>query len=120
MTRSSTVQAAIDRYCGRLPGALEAQHNDPQYAHHMAWLSRMLEIADMAMEDEQIPEQSRARVIRTILYGSPDETDALARIEQQAAKADAIARNAPAAYDIPDELAGGVRTGFNRSRRWWA
>lgn len=85
------VQDAIDRYRSRMPGAREAQLNDPQYAHNTAWLQRMLEIADMAMEDEQIPEQSRARVIRTILYGSPDETEALTRIEERAAYIEALA-----------------------------
>lgn len=79
---SRIVNEAIRRYESRIPNAREAKAADPNYAYQTAVLHRMLEVADMAMEDEDIPAPSRARIIATILYGSPHEADALLRVEQ--------------------------------------
>jgi hypothetical protein len=81
MTR--IVREAVDRYARRMgitQRTTEAQ--DPIYHFQWEHLRRVLETADMAMEDEGIPEESRSRVIRTILYGSPDEADAIRRIAE--------------------------------------
>ena len=81
---TSIVQHAIDRYESRMPNAREARLTDPHYAYQAQVLRETLEIADMAMEDEGIPESSRRRVVSTILYGGPSEADAILREHQQA------------------------------------
>lgn len=72
MGESGTDQV-ISRYLRRMPGAKEAHALDPQYHAQISLLRRMLSVADMVMEDEGVPEEIRLRVIRTIMYGSPDE-----------------------------------------------
>lgn len=78
------VREAINRYARRMgiiERATEAQ--DPIYHFQWEHLRRVLETADMAMEDEGIAEESRSRVIRTILYGAPDEADVERRIQER-------------------------------------
>lgn len=79
------VRNAIDRYLSRIPGADSARTFDPVYAAQMTYLQRVLETVDMAMEDEGVPESTRVRVIRTVVYGAPDEYAAherMARTEE--------------------------------------
>jgi hypothetical protein len=79
----TAVQAAVARYRSRLGDDDRAQRTDPTYNYQWRWLVRMLETADMAMEDEGVDRSSRERVIRTILYGAPDPVEADRRIDQQ-------------------------------------
>jgi hypothetical protein len=80
--RRTPVQAAVARYRARVDDD-RAARTDPQYNAQWKWLMRMLETADMAMEDEGIPRESRERVIRTILYGAPDPVEADRRIDER-------------------------------------
>jgi hypothetical protein len=82
MTYRTVVAAAVDRYRRRIDGD-RADRDDPQYHWQWRWLVNMLEVVDMAMEDEGIDERSRERVIRTILYGAPDPIEADRRIDEQ-------------------------------------
>lgn len=75
------MREAVDRYRSRIVGARTAAAFDPQYAAQFAFMQRLLDVVDMAMEDEGIPEQSRVRVVRTVVYGSPNEWDAHERMQ---------------------------------------
>ena len=83
VTMTRIVREAVDRYARRM-GLTERSTAAQDPIYHFQWehLRRVLETTDMAVEDEGISESSRSRVIRTILYGSPDEADAMRRIEE--------------------------------------
>lgn len=63
----------ISRYLSRMPGAQEANALNAEYHAQIALLRRLLTVADLVMEDEGVPESVRLRVLRTVMYGSPDE-----------------------------------------------
>jgi hypothetical protein len=79
---SNVVNRCFGRYQERL-GGRRAYLEDPQHHWQMTWLRRMLDVIDMAMEDEGVDERSRERVIRTVLYGAPDPGEAERRIDEQ-------------------------------------
>jgi hypothetical protein len=66
-----------------MPGAQRAETFDPIHSHLTWWMDRMLHLADMVMEDEGIDSAVRAKVIRCLLYGSPNVADAELRMVQQ-------------------------------------
>ncbi|WP_055588658.1 hypothetical protein [Peterkaempfera griseoplana] len=84
-SRQSTVDGIINRYLDHMPGASGAYLQDPAYHRDVVFLRRALALADLAMEDQGVPAESRARVIRTVVCGSPNEDEANARIEQHLA-----------------------------------
>lgn len=90
--RAREVDDLINRFLGRMPDAREANHTDPQYRWQITWLRRMLATMDLAMEDEGVPEHVRLRIIRTLVYGAPNEAEALARVEQMKAHAETLAK----------------------------
>lgn len=77
---NARVREAIDRYFARIPGAREAHTSDPVYRAQFTYMRRVLEMAEMAMEDEGIDEPTRARVIRTVVFGAPDEYASMERL----------------------------------------
>jgi hypothetical protein len=77
----------IDRYLHRMPGASEAYRNDATYHAQFHFMRRVLTAVDMAMEDEGVPEATRVRVLRSAIYGAPDEWDAEQRIQQVSSEA---------------------------------
>jgi hypothetical protein len=77
----TTPREEITRYLQRMPGAREAMHGDPQYHYQVKWLERMFELLNLALEDEGIPEDIRTRVIRNVLYGGVDESEARRRTD---------------------------------------
>lgn len=80
---SRIVREAIERYEKRMPGASRARVRDPHFGYQTTWLRHMLDLADMAMEDEGVPEEVRAKVVRGVLYGYPNPADAELRVQQQ-------------------------------------
>ncbi|MEU0078537.1 hypothetical protein ABZY58_11625 [Micromonospora tulbaghiae] len=101
------VRDEIDRYLQRMPHAREAMLKDPQYHWQIQWARRNLELMDLALDNEGVPEDVRVRVIRTVLYGTADEAEALRRIDQtqrrmQEVRLDFMSR--PQVIPIPDGL----------------
>lgn len=76
----------LDHYMERTSSARVAALDDPLYAAHLTWTRMALSLADQAMEHEGIPEATRRRVVRAIVFGSFDEDEAVRRIEDQAAR----------------------------------
>lgn len=76
------IRQARERWARRMPGATHVQHYDAVTHFQTHYIDTMLTLADMAMEDEGIPEHVRQRVIRTVVYGSPNPADAELRITQ--------------------------------------
>lgn len=76
------IRQARERWSRRIPGADRIRLSDPIAHFQTHYIDTMLTLADMAMEDEGIPEETRQRVIRTVVYGSPNPADVELRIAQ--------------------------------------
>lgn len=80
---SDYLRQARERWADRMPGAHHAYMNDPTTHYQVQLMDAILATVDMAMEDEGVPEDARQRIIRTVVYGSPNPADAEVRIAQQ-------------------------------------
>ena len=81
MTVTPDPNALIKEWLDRLPDAARSYMHDAYYRAQIEWLRRLLNAADMAMAGEDVPPQTRARVLRSMMFGAPDEGAALKRIE---------------------------------------
>jgi len=81
----STADREIFRYTERIRTEYtqRAELRDPQFAAEWARLRKLLVAVDEAMMLQNIPELTRAKVIRTVLLGSPDEIEATERIRRR-------------------------------------
>lgn len=81
--RESDVREIVAQHIAR-QGWRSAFLNDAQYHAEVHQLTRIFTMIDMAMENEDIPPKTRDRVIRACIFGTPDNVDAEARIDQSA------------------------------------
>lgn len=71
---------SIGRYIDHSAQRRTAYRNDPQAHFETEMLRMILDSADRAMADEEVPEEARRRVINRVVWGDPDGvTDAHAR-----------------------------------------
>jgi hypothetical protein len=94
---SRITREAVFRYLHRTDS--HSAIEDPLYSAQWHWMKHILDIADMAMEDGGISERSRSRVVRTILYGAPDEADAELRTAERQKQVKWLTEN-PAPLDF--------------------
>ncbi len=79
------VDGLIGRHLRRDRLAVRAYTGDALYSAQMRWLRAALILVDGVMDDEGIPAEVRERVVRCVLYGSPDPADAVLRMDAAAA-----------------------------------
>lgn len=79
---SRLVSDESDWYRHNMPGAAKAAATDPMYQFQTTWLRSILDLADMVMEGEGVPPDVRRKVVRGLLYGSPNVADAELRVRQ--------------------------------------
>ncbi len=91
------VDRLVTEHMRRDPDADRAYHHDATYSAQDRWLRGMLRLVDEVMEHEGVPEQVRERVVRCVLYGSPDSSDAVVRITDRARVAATLAAGGPVA-----------------------
>ncbi len=82
---SVNVDRLIRDHMRRDPNAEEAFLRDPVYSAQLRFLRSMLRLVDEVMNHEGVPAPVRLRVVRAVLYGSPDGADAIVRINDRAA-----------------------------------
>jgi len=63
-----------------------AYMNDTTFHAQCAQFRRMLHLVDEALKDSGIVLRTRDKVLRTVLYGGPDEAQALRRMDEFAAQ----------------------------------
>jgi len=95
-----------ERYQRRMSGAGKAASTDPMYQFQTTWLRSMLDLADMVMEDEGVPPDVRRRVVRGVLYGSPNVADAELRVQQHEVMVQHLSET-PATLTVPAGLLDG-------------
>lgn len=59
-----------------------AYMNDAMFHCQCAQFRRMLHLVDEALKDSGIVLRTRDKVLRTVLYGGPDEAEALRRMDE--------------------------------------
>ncbi len=104
MNAEREVDRLLDRWLQRMSGSREALRDDARYYAQFSFMRRTFVAMDMAMEDEGISEIIRLRIIRTLVYGAPDEADALARIERQKAEVERLKWAPPRGIVVPEEF----------------
>jgi hypothetical protein len=87
-----------------MPGSEKAATADPFHHHMTRWLDQMLHLVDVVLEDERIDRDIRTRVVRGILYGSPNPAEAEMRMAQQKQVA-RVLENRPPSLVVPREVA---------------
>lgn len=81
-----TTDRLIQQWLTRNKDAGAAYNLDPTYHAQFNFMRRTLTAIDWAMEAEGIDSDIRARIVRSVLFGAPDETAALERHEQHLQK----------------------------------
>jgi L-asparaginase II len=93
-SRPDEIRSWVGRYVTRT-GGRNALHNDPQYAAEIHQLTRIFEMLDMAMENEDVPKKTRDRVIRACVFGTPDFVDAEIRMKRNDEQIKRLMETAP-------------------------
>ncbi len=103
---SIRVDRLIADHLRRDPNAEHAFLHDPVYSAQIKFLRSMLRLVDEVMNHEGVPAPTRLRVVRAVLYGSPDGADAIVRIRDRAA----VVQITTAAMELATRVAdpGGV------------
>lgn len=92
---SVDVDRLVDDHMRRDPNARQAYYHDALYSAQIRFLRGMLRLADEVMEHEGVPERVRERVVRCVIYGTPDGADAVIRIDEHAARTAAARAGVP-------------------------
>jgi hypothetical protein len=106
----SLVDNVLADYMDRHPEAQQAFMDSPTYNADVRRTVSILRVVDIAMEDEEVPESARVRVIRMTLYGNADPTAAEYWSRQQAALRRAI-ESQPPIMDVPREFVERMESG---------
>ncbi|WP_218976710.1 hypothetical protein [Kitasatospora sp. GP30] len=85
-----------------MPSAEKAAAFDPIHHHLTHWLDQMLHLVDVVLEDEGVTTETRQRVVRGILYGSPNPADAEMRAAQRDQLADILEARPPSSVVLRD------------------
>lgn len=79
---TTRVNQLINRWLTTIPDADKAYKGDATYYAQISMMRRMLSAMDLVMEGEGVAEDTRVRVIRALICGAPDETEALTRMKE--------------------------------------
>lgn len=79
--RDQMIGKIVVAYMGSITDARFAYQNDAQYHAQFEFLRRMLEIFDLAMDQENIPAGIRYRVLERTMMAAPDPAEARQRMK---------------------------------------
>ena len=108
---SEFVDLTVARYMERDRDTARAYHLDPQVHADVERLRQYVDATERAMADEGVPRQARERVINRIVFGEPEDRDAVyvTRREQMQAMAKMQMPSAEAWKRLLEPDAGPVR-----------
>lgn len=103
----------LGRYLNQQPGMRDALLRDPMQKMQAEWMRRLLAATDRAMNDEDVPEEVRRRVVNRIVWGEPEgRVDVHAQLDQQRkAMAESVMPSAETLAALLADGAGSVRPG---------
>jgi hypothetical protein len=79
---SREVDEIIARFLDRMPGAANSYYHDPTYHAQFTFMKRVLYSVDMAMEDEGVDQEIRNRIMRSVLFATPEPDERLIQISK--------------------------------------
>lgn len=94
----SEVDDLINRWLGAISNARTAYQQDPQFHADMRRMRRLLETMELAMTDENIADDVRRRILRAVVFGGPDETAAIQRINEREELIKAVSVTTPGQF----------------------
>lgn len=80
--RTEMIGRVVNAYLGSVTGAREAYRNDAFYHERFEFMIRLLEIFDMAMEQEHLPTRTRYAVLERVMMAAPDPGESKRMLEQ--------------------------------------
>lgn len=80
--RQQMIGRIVNAYMGSVTGAREAHMNDAIYHERVEFMTRLLEIFDLAMDQENIPQAMRLRVLERVMLAAPDPGETKRLLEQ--------------------------------------
>jgi hypothetical protein len=84
----SYASGVFDSYMARTGQSVPPLDGAQQYQYTV--LRDMVMRLEVIMEDEGVPHEVTARVIRCLIYGAPGDADAVLRVEQDARMAEIL------------------------------
>lgn len=98
---SEFTDSIVEQYLNQDPERRKAYALDPQTHHQTELLRRMLETTERAMEDEGIPAETRARVLRAVVYGDAEPGMVERRMTRDEARDLLLTRFDPSEFGRP-------------------
>ena len=80
--RDEMIDRIIDKYLGSITLARQAYMTDSQYHAEVAHLRNVMEVFDLAMEQEGLISRTRMAVLQRFFMGATEATEARKRIER--------------------------------------
>jgi len=79
--RDQIINEIVGRYLGEVREARNAYLNDAQYHAQIDFMTRLMEIFDLAMDQEGLSLAQRYGVLQRVMLSAPDPDEAKKRIE---------------------------------------
>lgn len=79
--RDELINQAVSRYLGNVQDANDAYMNDAQYHAQIDFMTRLMEIFDLAMEQEGLRRNVRYEILQRVMLAAPDPAEAKKRVE---------------------------------------
>lgn len=81
MHREEMISRIVNAYLGGVTGAREAYESDAAYHERLYFMIRLLEIFDLAMEQEQMLPGARFAVLERVMMAAPDPEETRQRLQ---------------------------------------
>lgn len=75
------INQIVDKYLGSVSSAREAYLNDAYYHAQIQLMGQLLEVFDLAMEQEGFSHNPRLKVLERVMMAAPDPAEAMKRME---------------------------------------
>lgn len=82
MHRQQIISRIVTAYLGNVTGARQAYYSDSAYHERIEFMTRLLEIFDLAMDQEETPAGTRYRVLERVMLSTPDPGETQRQMEQ--------------------------------------
>lgn len=79
--REEMISRIVNAYLGGITGAREAYKSDAAYHERLYFMIRLLEIFDLAMEQEQMLPGARFAVLERVMMAAPDPAESKRMLE---------------------------------------
>lgn len=79
--RDQMINRIVNAYLGSVTGARGAYMSDASYHERLAFMVRLLEIFDLAMEQEDLITRTRFKILERVMLSAPDPAESKRQLE---------------------------------------